>query len=274
MTEKEKKEHTQQEPNVVHGIVAMLDALGVRNATTREASSFIKEFQKLMHKIPSTFVQLLDFTKRSYPREQFHLHTFGDTVIIVWEVPDTDEKLRVLLLMSVLLSIIIVRGLEGELRLRGAISMGEIVYYGDPNSHNILGPAIADVASWYEIPEFIGIVATPTCGQQLSYIENWKKELWENGKVGSLESFFKRYRVPIKGDAFRKLWAVNWPRVIGILNKGKEPLEWYFDCTRKFSIPIGTEKKYDNTEKFIIKLLNLKKDKKKEEKEGPVSFYK
>ena len=150
----------------------------------------------------------------------------------------------------------VIEGLDRGLRLRGAASIGQVV----SSERNVLGPVVTDVASWYETPDLIGVVATPNCGQHLNYLQvNPEKfPTSSKGQPIPMDRFFRKYDVPLKGNLCRKLWVVNWPFFISALHKKRDPLDWYYSLTRGFLIPIGTEQKYDNTERFITEMLAKK----------------
>ncbi len=247
-----------QQPRVVHGIVAMLDALGVRNATSEEAVAFINAFREMEENAPKSQVALLAVLPNSfgnlYKEEDFHTYSFGDTVLLVWEIQPTGVHLKALMVMGVVLSQMIIQGLDRGLRLRGAVSIGEMVRDG----RSVLGPVITDVASWYDKADFIGVVATPKCGQHLSYMDTNRGEPLRSREGEDRLTWdwcFQNYDVPLQNNSTRKLWAVNWPHLIKALNKNRNPLDWYFDQTRQLSIPFGTEQKYDNTENFIAEMI-------------------
>jgi len=236
-----------------HAIVAMLDALDVRNATMQEAESFISILQKIDGYIPTfleSLIKLLppDFHEL-YAQTAFHTHTFGDSVILVWEVPSSDALYKPLLLISQILSYMLIAVLENGLRFRGAISLGDIVY----SKQNVLGPAITDVASWYEEADWMGVIATPHCGHHIKYLQTHYGSVTKtkDGKqMAPLHLFFVEWDVPIKTHV-TPLWVVNWPRLVSLLRKDVKPLPWYFEKTKRFFIPLGTEQKYRHTEDFI-----------------------
>ena len=251
---------SEQQPKKVHGIVAMLDALGVRDATTEEAFKFLSDFREIEKEALKDQLALLAVLPTSYgnlyDEETFRTYSFGDTVILVWEIQPTPtgDHLKALMVMGAVLSEMIIKGLSRGLRLRGAVSMGEMVR----DDRSVLGPVITDLAAWYDAADFMGAVVTPTCGQHLSYIGANNGQPVRGGEGEDMFKWdwcFQSYDVPLKNNSTRKLWVANWPHLIKALNKNRNPLDWYFDQTRKLSIPVGTEKKYDNTEKFIVEMI-------------------
>jgi len=202
-----------------YGIVAMLDALGVRNATVEESMSFINAFRKIEMDTPEfakSFLSVAGFDPVAlYQDKGFYTYAFGDTIILLWQVPKKDG-LKVLLITGIVLSIMIINGLDMGLRLRGAVSIGKVVpRESSKRNINILGPAVTDVASWYEASELIGVVATPNCGQHLNYLQmNPNMAITPKGESIPLDSCFRKYDVPLKGNSSRNLWVVSWPQYI------------------------------------------------------------
>jgi hypothetical protein len=134
--------------------------------------------------------------------------------------------------------------------LRGAVSVGEYIQYDS----TVLGPAIADVAAWYDSPEMIGVIATPRCGQFLNCLN-------ESQEIVSTE--FLKYPVPLKGGSKKDLWLAGWPELINYDPDAKSYLKEYYELIRRFQIPKGTEDKYFNTEEFVRWTLSKYEDKSK-----------
>jgi hypothetical protein len=229
------------------GIVAMLDALGVRNATVQESADFIKDIQEIINEVPrflATFYKEKELKQKKIESTPPQLTTFGDTFIFSWEM-SPDEVSDYLPEIGFILSYVIVLGLEKKMAFRGAIAVGAYIQSGP----TVLGPAIADAASWYDGAEMIGVFATPHCGQFISSIN----------AIGDLNSMdFVEYEVQLRGNVSRKLWTVPWPELLGAAKKGKNDLQSYYKLIQRFSIPKGAEDKYFNTEKFVIHILPKK----------------
>jgi len=245
----------EKKPKTTRGIVAMLDALGIRNASNEEIDKFIsfmptmEEFTKMINMVyAGSHLSLEGLGKE----ENFSIFRFGDTILLVWKNASQHDEMIGLVPIAQVLSKVIILGLSKGIRLRGAVSIGEMIL----DDRTVLGPVINDVASWYDKTEFIGVVATPQCGQLLSYRKlNPVTEDSTDEKMFKREfdASFQKYDVPIKGNSTQKLWVVNWPNKI--TSKNQDRLGWYFDRTRKLSIPFGTEQKYENTERFVVEML-------------------
>ena len=234
------------DPKAKHGIVAMIDALGVRNSTIQESVEFIENIQKILKSLPdfmSGYFEEETEKQKKFQSEPPTLITFGDTFIFSWQMKPEELPLY-LPDVGFFLSFVIITGLENRMAFRGAVSVGEYIQYDS----TVLGPAIADVAGWYDSPEMIGVIATPRCGQFLNSIN-------EHQGLNSME--FLKYPVPIKGGAKMDLWMAGWPELIDNDN-GENYLKNYYNLMQRFQIPKGTEEKYFNTEQFVkFVLLNV-----------------
>ncbi|RJR14819.1 MAG: hypothetical protein C4581_13260 [Nitrospiraceae bacterium] len=247
------------------GIVGMLDALGVKNRSIDEALEFTGKIRlvqeglqtmtdsyfKVMYGKSSEpqFTEILDLYKNSPP----HILTFGDTVLFTWELPDTNSPYPYLIPAADLLSFAICIGLDHELLFRGAFTFGEYIQ----DETVVAGPAIADVASWYEESDWFGIIATPYCSQFISYMDQQKNKFNETLRDFFNETFIY-YDVPMKDAHTKKLWALAWPRLNSYIHtiESINTIDWYYNQLQALQIPKGTEAKYMNTEKFLMKTLD------------------
>jgi len=230
---------------VKKGIVVMLDALGVRNLSSKEAKAFLNNRGKLLTQLGRKLEPLdssaARVTETAGPPQ---FVTFQDTILVTWEIRGPAHNL--LPHIANLLRRTIPLALQNGLRLRGAVAVGE--YIQDENS--VLGPAIADAASWYEQAQWIGIVATPHCGMQLDLLYETK---FRRRRPHALDPWYVQYEVPLKEGRRETLWAVSWPAqyrkkkyTLGSSDRGK-----FLRHVAKFSVPLGTESKYWNTITFF-----------------------
>jgi hypothetical protein len=233
-----------------HGIVSMIDALGVRNSTIQESIHFIENIQSIVEAVPafiSGYVETVGKEKKKkFEAEPPELITFGDTIVFSWQMKP-EETSNFLTDVGFFLSFIIVAGLQNKMAFRGSVSVGDYIQSGS----TVLGPAVADVAAWYDSSEMIGILATPFCGQLLNSIN----------EIQSLNSMdFIKYAVPLKGGDSKDLWTVGWPEHLDYLYQTSKitPLQNYYNLIQNFAIPKGVEDKFFNTEKFVKSVLSDK----------------
>ncbi len=258
-----------QELQSKYGIVVMLDALGARALTMDGAKEFIKKRDQIIQT-----AQILSrlsgpiYSAKGAQSQPAALTTFGDNVVITWEIAE-DVVSMALFVLAHRLAFLIAEGIRCGLLFRGAVAVGEYVREYGHDKATILGPAIGDVASWHEQALWVGIVATPACGLRLSRDASDSMSL--NGPPGvSLHlskdgvkaiSFCKYDKVPLKGNRTMGMWAVSWPAVFltetilqrnGKLNvniQGGQKLLYRY--LANLSVPFGTEDKYTNTVEFF-----------------------
>ncbi|MGG3280153.1 hypothetical protein [Paenibacillus solani] len=90
-------------------------------------------------------------------------------------------------------ALLITKGLDFGLGIRGATSVGKFI-----SKDNIfVGPAIDEVAAWYEISNWIGVIQTPSA-----------KNIFLRDTFSNL---LVEYNAPIKGLGTYKTYCPNWP---------------------------------------------------------------
>ena len=212
------------------GVVVLLDALGISTATTKEAVNFIEIINSILpfiHQVKHLAAQSFKFT------DPGNIYSFADTVILTWETNENDKLLQVLYVASTISNIIINEGLERGILWRGAIAVGDFIC--DNNNTTILGPAVADAASWYEVADWFGVIATPHTGFYAELLCNeFKNGTFFEGKMKSAppEMAFVKYMVPIKNSISTEMYAVPWPHTIISDTETKEPS--YIKLMRSF----------------------------------------
>jgi hypothetical protein len=176
-----------------------------------------------------------------------HVSYFGDSLLLCWEIKDQDMLEDYLIRIWYMTSGIVFESLIRGIPFRGALSIGEFI-----QSDNIyLGPAIYDAASWYEMPDFIGVIATPVTCQYMRKISAQK------GLKDTSACFFHHCAswraAPLNNSQSLITYIGTWPGFI--MNNHDKPfkaIESYFDIISRFKIPKGTENKYFNTERFFL----------------------
>jgi len=149
------------DPKSKFGIIAMVDALGMRNATVAESKQFIGDIQTFLKHLPKFMADYFNQLPNTPKSKKFNdqppqLATFGDTLIFSWEI--TPQELSAYIPdVGFFLSYVILWGLENKIAFRGAVSVGDYIQ----SEATVLGPAISDAAAWHDCPEMIGIIATP-----------------------------------------------------------------------------------------------------------------
>ena len=216
------KDVAERPPEEGEGIVAMLDALGASNYDTQSAKNFLEKRKKILEALdklePNEAKQI----------EQPQIFTFGDTIIFAWPV----GRLHVaknLKNVATWLNSAVCSGIREGILFRGSISAGQFIWSED----TILGPAVADAASWYEAADWFGVLLTPMCA---FYWEEQGKKL---ETLISLKCFMKS-EIQLKTTR-KEMWALSWPGEFLTENNSREALVKYL---QQFSVPKGTESKY------------------------------
>lgn len=235
------------------GIVALIDALGVSSYSIEDSKTFLSKKQLLLNFI-ETHKGILNSKhkdKRLTKLNKPNVFTFGDTIIFLWELEKKDEYHFATVIVADWLRPFIYLGLKRNLYFRGAISIGEYVH---DNKTTVIGPAIADAASWYEQSEWFGIAATPSFN---FYLERVEKVIDKVDNIDFFKSYVK-YPVQCKGGIYN-LFSISWP--FEFFNKTSTTTdEAHYSFVKylypnqvnsKFYMPKGTENKYINSKEFF-----------------------
>jgi len=192
------------------------------------------------------------------PPPKVEYYTFGDTILITLEQGNNEFAAEDLLPYAYGIAWpSIFLGIESDLLLRGAISVGDFVR----DETTVLGPALADAASWYEQADWIGIVATPRCHLQVYNVRS-KDDLTD------LDRFLLRQSedtgnnpVPLHDRTDPNLQSIKWPNFYEYAkrhikkHRGSDYRQLLDIQLSRSTIPIGTEGKYYNTRKYFHRLL-------------------
>lgn len=172
------------------GIIVLLDALGTKGIWKREKSNEVLE----------RWNQFVDFFEKfvsKYIRDKVTFNAFSDTIIITI----ISKKDRTLLDIADLLRFQLIRSLVIGMPLRGCITVGKFYQ----NGRLIIGDGLDEAAQYFELPQWIGISASPSAH---TIIERLKSE----NRYG-LEHVFVKFDIPLKGSIERDGWAINWPEL-------------------------------------------------------------
>jgi len=229
--------------NKIYGPVALVDALGV----SMQDEALIRKF--LLNRD-----SVLDDTHFKVLHVRFsgsvETITFGDTILISVESMNSKDLENDCDALMRVLRRLLVYSLDNEIFFRGAFSIGE--QYRNTRRNTILGPAIDDVAAWYEKADWIGIHATPHATMQL---HKWN---WQRNDKFKFVAF--DYDVPLKTGPM-KLMSVNWPKAYFVNGvspikpltnvRSDKPRSHVLEKLTSRPIPAGVEKKHFNTMKFF-----------------------
>lgn len=234
------------------GIVALLDALGTRTGTIESAMAYLRAVEKIRGRIKSnleiTLQRLEDKPELRNMLAALRFRFFGDSILFTYEITDEKQFTEYFHRLGFILNTLMVEAIDLGILFRGAVSIGKYIETEDI----VLGPAIVDVASWYEKIELFGIITTPAGMNYLKAIYSDR-----SGKSFSESELVPRIcrlsDVPIKGDRVLNTYIFDWPDSVFYLTKGDihAASGWYFARIRDLNVPEGDERKYANTEAFV-----------------------
>jgi len=227
-------------------IVALLDILGARTHDIEVTKRVFAQTEDLRDIIETCLAEMQKPIDESndqagtsgtrLPAPEYR--RFGDTVLLLWHV---GQEHRYLPFVGHVLSNIFVEALHRGIPLRGALGYGDVAY----DKEVAVGPAISDVAEWYDEADTVGVLVTPRTGLLLDIYSRQEPEF--------IAKAFTKHSISLTGkQGKRDLWAISWPVVL----REKMP-----ECTdlreallsvlhSKFAIPKGTELKYHNMLEF------------------------
>lgn len=163
---------------VTNGIIVLLDALGARAFDLGRCCDYIRDRDQAWReaKERAPLHPSGDEIGISMDLEPV-MFTFGDTVLLAWDFSDCETRSVVApSFVANRLTSFIEASLRRGILFRRAIAAG--AYVIDQTTHTVIGPAVADAASWYEEIDWFGVVATPSCGIAVDYF----REIKENAK--------------------------------------------------------------------------------------------
>ena len=134
-----------------HGIVLMMDVLGVSRYTPEECVDFLDKINRFGEMIKTEFKLVSEYDRQTA--------IYGDTVIICWSFSEELSNINYdsFDLLSLEMIFFMAKALENGLLFRGCVSIGEYV----TDNNIILGPAIFDAHDWYELTDWFGIILSP-----------------------------------------------------------------------------------------------------------------
>ncbi len=177
------------------GAIALLDVLGWKGIWQRSGSDPLDKLNSLVSKAKERALDLVRGDRGEEFRQRFagldpEVISISDTIAFAVK-GDLQGALECAVLLS---ATTLTRAIDMGLPLRGAISYGRFLSQGNI----LLGPAVDEVASWYEQADWIGVHLTPSAELQV----DTSKFIQPNVLVSC--------KLPIKGGG-RKGLACNWP---------------------------------------------------------------
>ena len=178
--------------------VAFIDILGFKGIWQRmESEKVLKILKGVQERVKKNYKHPVP--EHGWPESSSpEVTLLSDTIVVVIK----SQEPHCVLLMANIINDLAYYFYEYALFFRGAISYGE---YEQENA-TFIGPAIDDVAAWYESANWIGVILSPTTNYIYDRFDNITV-----GVNGIPVSPYIKYAVPTKTGGTCKLNALNWP---------------------------------------------------------------
>lgn len=228
---------------VTSGLAAVVDVLGTKLLSLEDAQRFVG----FRNAVTDYTLNELDMYKTVLGIERLKSFTIGDTMVYTFETGAPPSALDVGAFCH-FLRIVVSYSIRAGFPVRGAFAIGQFFKVDD---RTVLGPAVADAASWYERADWIGVHATPHSSLKI-------QELLE-GQSGLLEHVLSPYPVPMKDRSSPSLYAINWPKSFYVRPVRTDPPQGarskVLAALTQRDMPVGTEPKYWNALAFFDRVV-------------------
>ncbi len=248
-----------------YGFVAILDALGTKNANFDEIKQFLISHIFVKEMISNKdFHQMLaqiDTLGKDVEIIQPDFFIFQDTVIITLDVGQEDNLVKYLNYFGTIVQYYISISFVNHMLFRGALSYGNYYEY---EKNFFFGEAINDCSAWYEQPDLMGAISTPKFTNYLNDVNSKLQTDLIDSQIFNKKVFQKLFLssiIPLKNNQIPG-WIINWP--VSLATQGTLPednidpmlnaLGVYYSLIKNYSVPKGTENKYINTTRFVQKV--------------------
>jgi hypothetical protein len=237
-----------------NGVVVFLDALGVSNFTIDESKKFI-ETRDIILKHVAIFWKMWDKDfkkdlKITLPKPE--IATFQDSIVICWSKPKKNS-LNILLAAGQWLNGMVNYAIGQRIFFRGAISVGDYIFYHSSSNVTVIGPAVSDAYQFQGIADWIGVIQTDKCQEAYcSFIKADAKERGLKFNPHFYDYLFVKYPVPTR-EGRDERYVLSWPQLTCQIEHeypGK-PLISPFLLEQSLSTHPDYKSKYNNSLLFL-----------------------
>jgi hypothetical protein len=184
------------------GAVAFLDILGFKGIwNKRKPEEVIKDLEEIVIHVKN-IDNYKPFKNDLNTGEAPQITILSDTIVLYYE---DKKRIESVFDLGRVINAIFGIFLKKKLLIRGALGYGEFQVSGN----SLLGPAVDDVATWYESSKIIGAVTTPRTNYLIDCtIPKTIHYCWMGGNRIPI---FLKYPVPLKGAHSQNNNCANWP---------------------------------------------------------------
>lgn len=162
------------------GAVTFMDVLGWKGIWERrdDAGDILS---KLINDLRNMSVELVAKESKRYAGLDVEIKSISDTIAMF----STGKAEAVLDLHGQVSQLAICRSIAEEIPLRGATCYGRFTTKGNI----MIGPAVDEAASWYEVADWIGVILTPSA--LFNSNDTMDDEIWSNKYLVSTKNYGK-----------------------------------------------------------------------------------
>ena len=228
-------------PRKRHGMVAMIDVLGVKGSWREHGSGGAPGLHKRWNGLLRSTKRLLKDDKTLGKGATFS--AFSDTMFITASGRD---YANLLLSFSRAMWPVITHSIRENVPVRGCVSCGS---YFRSRDNLLTGQAVDEAAAYYSLPQWIGISAAPSANIVLS---------------GAMpppphrdSGIYRRHDIPLKASVEQNAWALDWPRQCDDYDEegAMDEIAGQIDERMEGLTDIGAALKWRNTRKFCDAVL-------------------
>jgi hypothetical protein len=192
------------------GVVAMLDLLGIGSLSSEACVDLLYCRDAIVRSIEDHDLKKLIPT--------LDIYQFGDTILFCIEVERKSvAAYDVYRPLTFFLNHLVTEWLDKGFLIRGAVAYGDYVLPSlkSAGSATIIGPAVAEVARWYEAIDWAGVVIVPSCSELVkgSLQKLLPTTINPDGRPGWFPVDYIQYDAPVADGECnsKRLWCLAWP---------------------------------------------------------------
>jgi hypothetical protein len=235
------------------GCVTVLDALGTRTASIAQAQAYLKGLADIKSVMAQFDLcdkndQLVGRIIPEFPGGEFQIRFFADSILIT--LPFEREHLNWVPIARMFsgAAAVVATSLSRGFLFRGALAIGEYLESEDA----VLGPAILDAAQWYDMPDMLGVIATPSA---MFFVQSLlaDKAAIESWPAGAAEGMGVSYTVPLKNGRNVLTNVADWTFSARVRSSDamRNLEKWFFTVLQGLGVSPDVEGIYRHSLEFL-----------------------